>query len=323
MKIRTRTAIIGVAFAVAALSGCGAADQGTTEETTGAATALRLSLVPAMTTFAAAAADVKGFYEEQGLDATVIPLANLSNAIPGLSNQYDIVYGTPTDVVLATEKGFDIVIIAGNHFETEDAQQVQLIAGKDSGVDSVSDLAGKRIALPSLSGTIYASTLATLDKAGIAPDDVTFVEVPFPNMIDQLNAGQVDAIYSVQPFLNVAIVQGHLPLANPLLSVSDPALSGVWIAMREWAEQNPETVDAFRASLADSVAWIAQNDAEARALLSEELGLSEKIVADLKFPEWTTDVVPDDLVPWIGTLKSTGQLEGDGPSPESIIFAAG
>lgn len=311
-----KTAILAITsmIAMTALAGCGS---GSTDE---ADMTARIAIVPATTTFHAVVADSEGLYQDSGLDASVTPLANLANAIPGLGNQHDIVYGTEADAVLAAQQGFDIVVIAGSYRESRDNEQVQLLAGKGSGITEVADLAGKRVALPSLAGTIYASMLATLDNAGLAQDDVTFVEIPFPNMLDQLNSGQADAILSTQPFLGAAVAQGHVPVSNPFLEVADPTLIGMWLAERTWAEQHADAIAAFRTAMDAAVQWVADNDTDARELLSQELGIPAEVAANLPFPEWTTDVQSADFVPWIDVLRATGQLEGEAPEPEDLVF---
>lgn len=312
-------ALLSTALVVAALSGCAApsgdADDGGDE----GPIPLRVSVVASVPTFQAIAADLEGFYAEEGLDVELIRIVSSSVSVPGLGSQYDIAFATPTDVVLASEKGFDVVALAGNHYETADNQQAGLIVGKDSGIKTVEDLAGKRLALPGFSGTVYASTLLTLQNAGLTPDDVTLVEVPFPNMIDQLNGGQVDAFFALQPFLGGALAQGHYSIIDPFLQVADPALSGLWVAEREWAEKNPKAIAAFRAALDSGIEWIAGDDEAARALMTEDLGLPAEIAANISFPVWKTRIDPEALVPWIETLSKTGQLEGGAPDPNTLV----
>jgi len=60
---------------------------------------------------------------------------------------------------------------------------------KDPAVESLSQLKGKTIAVPSLTGIIIDSIVYLLSRDGITRNDVKFVQTPFPTMGDQLAAG--------------------------------------------------------------------------------------------------------------------------------------
>ena len=59
---------------------------------------------------------------------------------------------------------------------------------------------GKVIAAPTLGAVMHSATLYWLKKNGVDPSSVRGVEVPFPNMADQLKAGSVDAAEGLVPF---------------------------------------------------------------------------------------------------------------------------
>lgn len=319
-KNRTALAAIAIAAAAALLAGCsGGGEPASTEPGAAESTTVRVALVPATVTMQVILADERGIFEENGLEVEVTQSPNLGTFAPALGSQYDFIYGTPADIIMAAESGFDLTVVSAAYEASSENSQVQIIAGKDSGIDSVEDLAGKRIASPTLAGTLSASLYGELLDAGVSPDDVTVVEVPFPNMLDQLNGGQVDAVLAVHPFVGGILAAGHVPLADPFLSVADPTIAGMWAADTGWAEANPEVVEAFRTSLAEAGEWAAANDAEARTIIGDALSLPPAVAENVLLPAWTVEIQPADLEPWIELLQKTGQLEGDGPDPNEFV----
>lgn len=313
LKVAT---VVAAVVTLGALAGCASAEEPGTSQST----SVRVALVPATVTAQVVIADDQGIFADHGLDVEITQSPNLGTFVPALGSQYDIVYGTPADLILAASKGFDITLVSGAYDDSTENSQAAIIAGKDSGIDDVAGLEGKRIAVPTLAGTLAATLFGALQDAGLAKEDVTLVEVPFPNMLDQLNAGQVDAVLAVHPFVGGIAAQGHAVLLDPFLAVADPVLAGMWAVDGAWAEANPEVVEAFIAALDEADEWTAANPDDARQVIADSLGLPPEVAAKVLLPAYTTAITSDQLVPWIELLQRTSQLEGEGPDPADFVL---
>jgi hypothetical protein len=155
-----------------------AAVQGHAQQTT----KLRLAVVPAAPALAVWVAQDKGFFAAQHLDVAITPMANVALIPAVLGNQFDIGTATTVDLIKAAAGGMNVVAIAANHFETDQAATNALVIRKDSGVRSAKDLAGKTVATPSIGAILHVATLYWIKKEGVDPNTVHFVEVPFPNI---------------------------------------------------------------------------------------------------------------------------------------------
>ena len=91
--------------------------------------------------------------------------------------------------------------------------EVQVFVGK--GITSIADLKGKRIGSPTLTGNINTATKAWLAANGVNPSSVQFVQVPTPNMTDELKAGQINAAELIYPFISSAKADGLQSLGDP------------------------------------------------------------------------------------------------------------
>lgn len=316
LHTRFRGSLIAVALLLGAslIAGCGGSDA-----SDAGSDKLRLAYVPGLAAAPVIFAQQEGIFEDNGLEVELTPTTNLAILAPALDRQYDIVYATPADLLQSANRNLPITVIAGQFRETSASPQTMLVVGKDSDIEDVADLRGKRVAAPTLAGTLYASLQNELMDAGLTPDDVTVEEVPFPNMLDQLDAGAVDAILTAQPFLGAALAAGNRKLVDPLLSAGDPAILGMWASSPEWVGSNQAVVDAFRASLDQAIAWAEANPDEARQALADSLKISVEALAAVPFPDWTTDVTSAELEPWLELLKNTGQIEGEGPDLDALV----
>jgi NitT/TauT family transport system substrate-binding protein len=271
-------------------------------------TPVRAAYIPVVSWLPAWVAKDKGFFEKNGLDVTLSVTQNLS-VLPGtLGRQFDFAPSTPPDLIKAVLGGIDVVAVAGQGIETKDNPSTHLIVRKDSAITSIQDLKGKVIATPTLGAIIHVSVLDNLKKNGIDPASIRAVEVPFPNMADQLKAGNVDAVESLEPFAGQLLAAGNRSLGDPLLSVGDEVLYTFWISDRTWAVNNPAVIEAWVASLGQAKEFMDLNPREARAILAKYTRLPEAVVEKIPFVTYRFRLDPQDFRVWVNVLKDLGQI---------------
>ena len=271
-------------------------------------TPVRAAYIPVVSWLPAWVAKEKGFFENNGLDVTLSVTQNLS-VLPGtLGRQFDFAPSTPPDLIKAVLAGIDVVAVAGQGIETRDNPSTHLIVRKDSAITSMQDLKGKVIATPTLGAIIHVSVLHGLKKNGIDPNSIRAVEVPFPNMPDQLKAGNVDAVEALEPFAGQLLAAGNRSLGDPLLSVSDQVLYTFWISERKWAADNPAVIAAWIAALKQAKQFMDDNPGEARAILAKYTKLPEPVVQKIPFVTYRFSLDPRDFAVWVNVLKDLGQI---------------
>jgi NitT/TauT family transport system substrate-binding protein len=273
-----------------------------------APTPVRAAYIPVITWLPAWVAKEKGFFAKHGLDVTLSVAQNLS-VLPGtVGRQFEFVPSTAPDLLKAVASGLDVVAVTASVFETEDNISTQLMVAKDSGIASAKDLSGKLIATPTIGGVIHVSVLYWLKKNGVDPASIRAVEVPFPNMADQLKARRVDAVEAVEPFVGALKAGGNVALTAPLLSAGKEVLFPFWISSGEWARAHGSTVAAWKASLDDAIAFIKENPEEARAIVAQYTKLPEAVVKATPFPTYRTAITVSDVNVWANVLREIGQL---------------
>lgn len=266
------------------------------------------------------AAEEQGFFEEHGIDATLEEIPGASQVPVAISGgSAEMGFQTGPDFLNAVEQGIELSIISGLSVDTPQNPRVALIAGKDSGITRPADVAGKRIAVPSLNSSTDLSTTHLLNQEGVETGSIDWVEVPFQQMADAINSGRVDAAVAVHPFIGQLLAQGHTPVIEKYATDDLPMLVVFLSADREWAEANPDAVDGIRAALEDANDFVEANPEEARAIMQQYSGLPAEIIERIPFPNLTTEVQPEQLDFFVEVMSDQGLISGD-IDTESLIY---
>ena len=324
-----RAAVAAVVALGLAGAACGGSDkgsqsqQGPTETTAAGPTALRIAYVPATTVLPLHIAKAQGFFQKNNLDVTLTEAANISDIPATLGRQFDLALGTATDLIRAGAAGVDVVQVAGNTNSTKANPFVKLIVKPDSGITDVSQLKGKTVGTPTLSGVIHAAVKYEAGQKGVDPQSIGGVEAPTTNLPDQLKAGRIDAVEALEPIASQLIKAGNVAISQPFDSIGDPLATNFWMAQGSWATKNRDAVARFVDALKQGQAFIDQNPAEARRILQEYTKLPEAVASSVPLPTYNFDIRTGDLDSWVKVLKSIGELNGQVDTRKLVLAPAG
>lgn len=118
--------------------------------------------------------------------------------------QSDVAYWafTGTGTMEGSEPAQDLRTIAAL-FE----EHIHLVALADSGIDSVADLAGKRVSLDEPGSGTYVDANLILGAAGLSQDDITAEALKGGAAAEALRNGQIDAFFAVAGYPTGAVVE--------------------------------------------------------------------------------------------------------------------
>jgi ABC-type nitrate/sulfonate/bicarbonate transport system substrate-binding protein len=271
---------------------------------------LRVAYTGVITWLPAMIAKEDGLFDKNGLDVTMTRFTQIANLPPTLGKQFDLAPTTAPDMLNAVASGINLAAVVGNTYESSDKKSYEVLVQDSSPIKSPKDLAGKRIAGPGVGSVMHVALIDWVKKDGGDPNGIVGVEVPFPNMADQLKAGRVDAVEQLQPFVGAMRAAGFRSIGDPLLKISDPVLFTFWIADADWARKNKDVLKRFRTSLEGGLAVINSDPAKARAVLIKYTGLPEQVVAKIPFPGYDFKVMPQQLDVWQKLMVGQGHPVG-------------
>ena len=212
----------------------------------------------------------KGFFAAQGIEMKSTILQSGNDIVLAMANSKgDIGYIGYVPAMIGRTQGIPITIIAASETEgTSEADNWQNIMVKgSSSIRTPADLAGKTVALNALKGVGEVAVRAALDKVGVDSDSVKYVALPFPTMRSALANGQVDAVWTPEPFMSQILSDGgRIVMApGPVLGRYFP--NGGYAARNDWVKKNPGLAARFRAAINQSLVYANTHPDEIRALL--------------------------------------------------------
>lgn len=233
-----------------------------------------------------------GVFAEHGLDVTVETIQGGALAMPALVNgDVDFLIGQPYGALRAHLQGLDVRIVANyasSYAEGDDINGV--VSAPGSSISRPADLAGKRVAVNSLGAAGDLTISAVVAQDGGDPSTIEFVEVAFPDAQAQLEAGNIDAAWVPQPFLNMIVGAGGTLVTYNYQDTLPGLPTLVIIATGDTVSSDPDLVDRVREAFSAAFAWAADNDDAVRQALVDNLSIPAEGAARLPLPEFGTDL---------------------------------
>ena len=201
----------------------------------------------------------EGFFAKNNLDVEFIEFRNGNEAITAnRGGSVDILMSIPGTVMMAMERGFDLVLLTQNEVaraQGPDAGSIQVLA--DSPYQKLADLAGKKLAVSGLHSQMSVSVQTALEKAGVDWSKMQVMELPFPTMNDALRAKQVDAVAQLDPFTTQLRTSGGGRVLSWLYVDAVPEQPiGAWYATKTYVDKNRDLVNRYVKSLQEAIDWL-------------------------------------------------------------------
>jgi NitT/TauT family transport system substrate-binding protein len=297
------------AVALVGIAGCGGATDDADPAAPVERTSLRVGVLPIVDTAAVHRAQVAGYYTAEGLSVELVTVQGGAVAIPQLvAGELDLTWSSWTSVIAAQYRRIaDLRALPGASYSAADGTFVMMVR-PDSDIRAPQDLAGRKIAINTFASITELVARSALQTNGIDPNAVTFVEVPFPDMVAALDARRVDAIVVVEPQL----VQASLQLgATTILDVASGPTANLpeagLVTTAGFAAANPDTLAAFERALARARADLAD-----RSLVEQTLPTYTRIDAQtaplLRLGVWPSTLTVTGLQRIADLMTSFGQL---------------
>ena len=234
-----------------------------------------------------------GYFEEEGLQVEAHTAQGGASLVPALvSDQYQFVFANNFSIIAAVAEGLDLRIVSSaNNAGTEPEGIMEaLIATGD--IDDLTDLEGKTVAVNTLNNIVHLGDLVALEEAGVDPDTVEFIEIPFPDMPQALQAGRVDAIDVAEPFKTVILQEDDSAriIAEPFRAIADDMVVSSWVTSASYLANNPDVVERFSRALDKGKSYGNNHPQELRDMVTEVLLIDAGVAEEM----------------WLGALP-TGQ----------------
>lgn len=177
----------------------------------------------------------------------------------------------------------------------------EFVVPKDSPIKAISELAGKKVASgPGIQNVTLAKII--LEKNGIANPQVT--ELPIGQHVPALAAGQIDAVYTLEPTGTAGRLKGLTRVLEPgviakyvLGNADAPWFGGSASVTTAFLKDKPELAKRYVAAYAKAVEWVRKYPDESRKHMDGFTAIEEALVKEVPLSGFTlyNEFKPSDI----------------------------
>jgi NitT/TauT family transport system substrate-binding protein len=188
------------------------------------------------------------------------------------ANSVDIAYVGPAPFIIGYVKsgGSDLKILAGAA-----SNGASLVIQKDSDITIGADLAGKKIAAPSIGNTQDVSLRYYLSENNLKPAErggnVIIYNIANPEIFTLFAKGDIDAAWVPEPTATILVEQlgGKRLFKEEEIWPTKQFSSVLLIGRTDFVEKHPDWIKKWLAAHENSITWINENPAETERVFIE------------------------------------------------------
>ncbi|MEV4079139.1 ABC transporter substrate-binding protein [Nonomuraea fuscirosea] len=243
-----------------------------------------------------------GFFAQEGLKLKWTEIRGSADAVPGLASGIThVALWNYVTGYAAEDQHPGLARLIADAYQAENDCFV-LMVREDSPIQSLADLkwdgAGDKITIGV--GTFKSvSTLtaeSTLRIAGVTAKDITFVQVPLPQMAAAVQTGRIAVGWMTEPFITAFKKQyGGRVLADVATAGTSQWPIAGWAVSTKWADANPDLVERFQRALARGQELAARDDSTVKKILPSYTLIDEKTARSITLGSFPLTLNPNRL----------------------------
>jgi NitT/TauT family transport system substrate-binding protein len=264
----------------------------------------------------------KGFFKRERL--TVEPQVTQGGAevtAGVVSGDFDLGFSATEPLIAARARNLPVTIVSQGVQAAADPTKDwgQLLVAGDSPVRQPADLEGRTIAVNALKSMPELCARIVLERAGADTENIDFVEVPFPEMTQALEAGRVDAVASVEPFVTQAQAGGARSLGSYLAAIEPRMTVAVYFTTESYLEQSGDVVERFARAMNRSLEYAQAHPGEVRREVTEYTEIPPEVAESITLPYWSSDL-NEPTIDLIAEQTARFGIVEDKPDVEAMIW---
>lgn len=218
------------------------------------------------------------YYEKQlGVKVKIVKFdsgKDVNTALAAGSIDVSELGSNPTALGIGNGLDYDVIYIGDIIGSAE-----SLVVKNSSNVNSVSQLKGKKIAVP-FASTSHYSLLNALKQAGLKESDVKLLDLEPNDIHAAWKRGDIDAAYVWYPVLNNLVKDGKILTGSDKLAKQGIITADLVVARRDFAKSNKDLVVRYIKALNQANDLDQKNKEQSIKDIAKTLNISE---SDAKF----------------------------------------
>ena len=258
----------------------------------------------------------KGLFAARGLDVELRQFATGNEMVEALfAGRIDAAAAASTIVIASFEsrRPASFAVFAMN-IGTRDKCVNGILVPVDSPAKTIADLSGKRIA--TWPGSTFLITTRLSLKPWFDPASATIEQIPPASQLEALAAGQVDAAFTMEPFLTLAVKRGVgrvLMWGVMEAHVVDPNAAGLEVFSTDFLERDPAAAALVSAAYDEAIDLVRADESAARAVLPKYIPVDADVAREIRMGAvWRSDEMdPAALDAYLAAMKAGGEEVGN------------
>ena len=266
-------------------------------------------------------AQQEGYFRQQHLKVAITKLVNLTQLVPALvKDQYNIGITTATNLITARSAHIALVAVSGDTVDSNKTPPTaEVVVKASSSLHSLRNLGDKTIGVSSITANTNIALEYKLQQLGVT--GVHFIQIAYPNMLGQLQAGRVNAVVPGTPYLEAFQSPSYHFLGDPNLFLPIPNVSAIWVSSQQWAETHQQALAAFRAAINQAIHFIPIHTATDDKLLAQLSGIGKNIISRSPLPVFSSAINARDFELWLKAMNAVAGNRYQHILPSSLVLS--
>jgi NitT/TauT family transport system substrate-binding protein len=126
-----------------------------------------------------------------------------------------------------------------------------------------------------------------------------------------LAKGSADAAFSIEPFVTQSVQKGDEVLGYSYVETESDMQVGAYAVTDQFAESDPDAVEAFQGAIKETADYVAANEDEFRTFLSESADMPPALAKKIVLPSWTGEVNADSVANTAELMRKYGVVQDE------------
>lgn len=255
----------------------------------------------------------KGFFKAEKLTIKPAVAEGGAAVVPAVvSGDNQIGFSNVVSIMIAKSQNLPLVPLApGVQGGSGPGDAWDALLAPKGGATDLKQLQGQKVSVNTLKNLPEVAVRASLQKAGVDPSKVQFVEIPFPDVPAALDSKRVAAAFAVEPFVGASLAAGATKLATPFEDVAPDLTIAEYFTSEKYSKEHPDVVARFKRAMTKSLQYASQHSDEVRRIIPTYTKTPPEAAKKMTLPKWSTSVNADAMNKQIELSKKDGVLKGD------------
>lgn len=263
-------------------------------------------------------ADADGIYKKNGISTKLVQFNNGGDLMTAMaSGEVDVGYVGVTPVLSSIEKGVPVKIVSG--VQTEGSG---IVVSNDSNIKSISDLKGKSIATPGEASIQHMLLQYALKKEGLSIKDLSVSSMKVAPMNDALNTGKIEGMLTYEPYVTMALNNGHTELADSSEILPNHPCCVV-AASDDFIKNHPNELNTILEIHNNTTKYLNENPDEAAGKLPSDVvsdvEVEKQALSGINFISGLNDTYKQSIIDFMNIEVEMGLLK-KALNPDQIFY---